>query len=151
MPRATNRVTENKPNRVPVSGIRDILTVYGKDDRFKYRFVDDVDEKGMRIMRFTRGGWTFTEGGEHSDIVVGEECVYKTRDGSSIIRFPSGQGRFSYLMQIPREIWDSDQKAKQDEIDEVEATITRPIAMQSAINAEASGSGQYGKVTINRD
>jgi hypothetical protein len=143
MPRAkTNRLTENKPDRVPVSGLRDILTVYGKDDRFKYRFVEDSDERGMRIMRFQRGGWTFTEAGEESDIIVGEECVYKSRQGESIIRYATGHARYSYLMQIPKELWTEDQKAKQDAITETEKTMTRRK------HEDDNELGQYGKLKI---
>ena len=50
--RAQNRQDENKPERVPVDGMRDIMTVRGKDPAFKYRWVADTDEKGSRIWKY---------------------------------------------------------------------------------------------------
>ena len=78
--RASNRMTKNKPDRVPVSGLRDIMTVMNKDPAFEYRFVADKDEMGMRIHKYINGGWEFspTEGDE-GRLIVGQESVYKTR------------------------------------------------------------------------
>jgi len=141
-----NRQTKNKPTRVPVSGIRDILAVYGKDPNFEYRFVKDTNEGGMRIHTFMRGGWTFTEGGDHSSIVVGDECVYKSEKGhGSIVRYPADAGAFLYLMQIPKELYDEDQQAKQDAIDEIEDQITKKRS------SEHDELGQYGSIKISRD
>ena len=88
-----NRQNEkrNKPTRIPVSGIRDIMTVLGKDPAFEYRFVVDKMERGARMMRFERGGWTYARTDDlPGGISVGEESVYKSKDHGSIVRFPSG-------------------------------------------------------------
>jgi hypothetical protein len=141
-----NRQTKNKPTRVPVSGLRDILAVYGKDPSKEYRFVKDSNDGGMRIHTFIRGGWTFTEGGEHSDIVVGDECVYKSEKGhGSIIRYPADGTNYLYLMEIPKELYQEDQEAKQGHIDEVEANIT------GKRSSEDNELGQYGSIKISRD
>ncbi len=142
----TKRVNkENKPRRVPVSGLRDILAVFGKDPAFVYRLIKDVNENGARIQQFIRGGYTLTEAGKDSDITVGEECVYqsKTRKGGSIVAFPAGEGAFLYLVQIKKEWYDEDQEAKYRQIDEVEAQIT------GKHSEEDNELGQYGDIKIN--
>jgi len=143
-----NRQNEkrNKPTRIPVSGIRDIMTVLGKDPAFEYRFVVDKMERGARMMRFERGGWTYARTDDlPGGISVGEESVYKSKDHGSIVRFPSGEGIFSYLMKIKKERYNEDQAAKADAIDEVEQTIIgtgRPDGVENE--------GQYGGVKISR-
>jgi len=138
---------ENKPTRIPVSGIRDIMTVLGKDPAFEYRFVLDKAERGARMMRFDRGGWTFAR---HDDlpggITVGEESVYKSKSEGSIVRFPTGEGHFSYLMKIKKEWYDADQAAKADAINAVEETIIRAGRPDGESNE-----GQYGSVKISRE
>jgi hypothetical protein len=144
--RASNRLSENKQERVPVSGMRDIMTVFNKDPAYSYRFVHDKSDSGARIYKYIRGGWEFspTES-EHGRIVVGEDSVYKTKQGDSIVRMQTGEGEYSYLMRIPKELYDEDQAAKQKDIDELEATITRTGS------STGEDFGQYGEVKITRD
>lgn len=139
--RAQNRVTENKADRVPVSGIRDILTVMGKDPNFVYRFIVDEDEQGSRIMRFNRGGWEFARQDQGS-LMVGKECVYKSKQEGSIIRLHTGDGKYSYLMRIKKEWYDEDQAAKAADILEVEETITKTGT------STGEDFGQYGSIKI---
>lgn len=137
----------NKPTRIPVSGIRDIMTVLGKDPNFVYRFVLDKVEGGARIMRFDRGGWTFARMDDlPGGISVGEESVYKSKNDGSIIRFPTGEGFFSYLMKIKKSWFKEDQAAKAEAIDAVEETIIRAGRPDGEENK-----GQYGKVKISRE
>ena len=141
--RAHNRQTENKARRVPVSGMRDIMTVLNKEEGYSYRWVTDIDEKGSRIYKYKRGGWEMspletTEG----EIIVGEEAVFRTENKEDIIRLHVGAGQFAYLMRIKKEWYDEDQKAKADAIDEVERTITQTGS------STGESFGQYGKVTI---
>ena len=142
---ADNRNNENKMERIPVSGLRDIMTVLGKDPNFAYRWVVDEDEKGSRILRFKRGGWEFARNDDQpGGVQVGSESVYKSRSEGSIIREHSGAGRFSYLMKIRKEFYDEDQAAKAKEIDEVEETIV------GTGSSEGTEFGQYGSIKIER-
>jgi len=137
--RATNRAT-NKPQRVPVSGQRDILTVYGKDSNKQYRFVKDNDEGGMRIQQYIRGGWNFTD--PSGGIIVGEENVHKSKKGEgSIVRRPAGEGQWLYLMEIKKEWYDEDQAAKAEVVNQSESAIT-------GTRSPDSDDGQYGSVKI---
>lgn len=143
-----NRLEEEKFDRVPVSGMRDILTVLGKDPNFHYRFVKDTNEDGSRIQRFIRGGYEFERVGQNKDIQVGADAVYKSRRKGvgSIIRFPGdSHGTHLYLMRIKREWYDEDQGEKTRAIDEVESQITRKKS------SDENELGQYGSVKISRD
>ena len=143
-----NRKNEiNKPTRIPVSGIRDIMTVLGKDPHFQYRFVLDKTEGGARIMRFDRGGWTFARMDDlPGGISVGTESVYKSKTDGSLVRFPTGEGYFSYLMKIKKEWFDEDQLAKLDAIDATEKSIIEAGRPDGEENK-----GQYGEVKIERE
>ena len=148
--RNENRQTENKQRRVPVGGLRDILAVFGKDPDKHYHFVKDSNEGGMRIQTFLRGGYEFTQTGEHSTIIVGEECVYQSKKSKgSIIRFPveankHGSPQWLHLMEIKKEWYDEDMANQQKEIDELESTIT------GKKSPDDNDSGQYGQVKIER-
>ena len=119
------------PDSVPVSGQRDILTVHNKDPNFEYRWVRDKAEDGARIFAFHQAGWDFVEAGT---VRVGSMLVYKTENVGSIIRTPSNDGGYLYLMSIPKELYDEDQARKAQSIKEVEDQIFRP----------KDDEGQYG-------
>lgn len=129
---ATRKSRANRgPDRVPVSGSRDILTVQGKNPDFEYRWVRDKDEDGQRIFAFHQAGWDFVDS---SEVRVGSSLVYKTENVGSIIRTPSNDGGYLYLMSIPKELYDEDQARKQQEINEIESQIFAP----------KDDEGQYG-------
>ena len=142
--RANNRLKENKPDRVPVSGMRDIMAVLGKEEGFVYRWVTDSDERGSRIWKYKRGGWDFspleTDAGQ---VVVGQEAVYKSDQDGSLVRLHTGGGNYSYLMRIKKEWYDEDQKAKADAIDEVEKGLTRETDSEG-------DDGQYGSIKVEK-
>jgi hypothetical protein len=144
--RAQNRQMENKPERVPVDGMRDVMTVHGKDPAYKYRWVTDTDEKGSRIWKFKRGGWELaTLDSEESRIQVGQEAVYKSKEDGSLVRLHTGDGRYSYLMRIKKEWYDADQASKEENIAEMEAGITGTQTSQGDANH-----GQYGSVRFEK-
>ena len=119
-------------DRIPVSGQREILTVYGKNPDLAYRWVRSSDEEGSRIFAFHQAGWDFVQAGE---VKIGQSLVYKTENVGSIIRTPSKDGGYLYLMCIPKELYDEDQARKAAEIDETERQIFAP----------ETDEGQYGK------
>jgi hypothetical protein len=142
--RPQNRTTHKE--RVPVDGMRDIMTVHGKDSGFKYRWVTDTDERGSRIWKFKRGGWEFaTLDGHDEEIQVGQEAVYKSADEGNLVRLHTGEGRFSYLMRIPKEYYDEDQIAKEERIQEQEDGIMGTQTSQGDAN-----NGQYGSVKFEK-
>lgn len=111
----------DRPRRVPVSGYRDVLTVHGKDNGFEYRWVLDSNDKGTRIRRFERAGYTLVDSAE---VDIGEDSVYKTSSGGSITAVPAGSdGGTLFLMKIDKDFYDEDQLEKMDAIDRNEETI----------------------------
>lgn len=121
----------NTTKRIPVSGNRDILSVEGKDPNFVYRWVNDVDG---RVDRFKLGGYEVVE----HDVEVGQRTVETSNGTSSVVSKNVGVGRTAYLMRIPKEYYDEDQKVKNKLIDDSEADMKR------ALNSNQNGT--YGKV-----
>ena len=78
------------------------------------------------------------------EIIVGEEAVFRTDAKEDIIRLHVGQGQYAYLMRIKKELYDEDKKAKQDLIDEVEATIA------GTGSSTGEDFGQYGSIKIGK-
>lgn len=144
MPKGISREKSNKPRRVPVGGIRDIMTVYGKDPAFKYYWVKDAHEDGSRIARFKRGGYEFVrQENDRDEYVIGEEAVYKSKHNGSIIRLPTGNGEYSYLMRISMEFHLEDKAAKAEALLELEDQIT---GQGSSQGREPNDEGVYGNV-----
>lgn len=123
---------KERKKRVPVSGPRDILSVPNQDPNYVYRWVRD---EANRINRFKDGGYEVVT----ADLEVGQPAVDRnTKLGSSITQT---RGTVTLvLMRIPKEWYDEDQVAKQDEIDALEATMKK--------SAEANK--DYGTLKITR-
>ena len=124
------RPTKERPKRTPVSGHRNILTVANKDPNYEYRWV--LDSPG-RLEAFKEGGYEVVT----KDMEVGDSTVDKGSQLGSAVTMVRGTSTL-VLMRIPREWYDEDQKAKQEEIDALEATMKSPE------------SADYGKVGIGR-
>lgn len=125
--------------RIPVGGHRDKLTVRGLDPAYAYRWVEDENESGQRIFTFKTGGWDFapTDG-----LRIGQSFVYSSDSIGSIARKPSG-GMYMYLMRIPKELHEQDQKDKQKRITEDEKQMLRPRDVEN-------DDGQYGGGSLKR-
>lgn len=143
MPRQTAS-KERRDERVPVSGLRDIMTVDNKDPSFTYRWVVDSDERGQKIMRYQKGGYSLVSADE---VIVGQPNVYKSEHFGSIVRLPSGNGNYSYLMKIKKEWYDEDQEAKEDNIRSLEESMSRKHTRSDEADDDL---GQYGSVRITR-
>lgn len=130
--RAKNR-GENRPERVPVSGRRDVMTVAGKDPAFVYRWVNDV---GNRINQFKKGGYEMVQ----DDVEVGENSVDSSSDTSSMVTKGVGNDVTAYLMRIKREWYDEDRAKDAKAIDNDEADMKRTL--------NNGANGTYGKVDI---
>lgn len=125
--------SENRPERIPVSGHRNILNVKGVNtDLYTYRWVNDVDD---RLDRFKLGGWEFVT----DDVKVGERTVDSSKHTESIVSKYVGANRTAYLMRINRAWYEEDQKAKEIALKESEAAM---------LQSDRNGEGRYGKVSI---
>jgi len=143
--RAHNRQNDNKSDRVPVSGMRDIMTVLNKEEGYVYRWVTDSDVQGSRMYKYKRGGWEMSPlATPDGAIIVGEEAVFKTENKDDIIRLHVGAGQFAYLMRIKKEWYDEDKAKQAADIDEVEATIA------GTGSSTAEDFSQYGTIKIGK-
>lgn len=124
------RPTKERVKRTPVGGHRNILTVANKDPNYVYRWV--LDTPG-RLEAFKEGGYEVVT----KDMDVGDSTVDKASQLGSAVTMVRGVSTL-VLMRIPKEWYDEDQAAKQEEIDALEATMKAPEA------------ADYGKVSIGR-
>jgi hypothetical protein len=123
-----NQRDEQIRSRIPVSGERDILTVYGKDPNFVYRFVNDISN---RIARFKRGGWSVVT----DDLEVGAPRVGVATSEGTPVKVSVGRDTHAYLMKIEKEYYSEDQKAKAESI----------LDTERAMDAKTRETGMYGE------
>lgn len=121
------RDIEPKRQRVPLSS-RDRFEVRGKNPDFEYRIFNDV---GDRILRAKAAGFEICV-----DETVGAHRVDVGTGIGTTPEMPVGGGAKGYLMRIPKEHYDEDQKAKQDDLMQLETSILNPKI-----------DGGYGKIT----
>jgi len=113
---ALEKLGVKRKKRIPM-GTRDRLR-YPERKGYKRRvFNDDHD----RIQRALDAGYEFVSGNHPGgDPIAGKP----SQQGSKIMKEVGG-GIKGYLMEIPEEFYEEDQKAKQDEIDRQEAYMHR--------------------------
>lgn len=128
---------KQRPQRVPVSGYRDKLSVYNKDPGYYYKWVYDSAEGGGRILQYKRAGFEFARPDEH---VVGQDMVFASNADGSVIRNPEPGGGFLYLMRQPMEFREEDLALHHDTVDLREGQIKEP----GAYNETGEDLGQYG-------
>lgn len=111
---------DDRPSRVPVfEANRNKLTVKGLDTvNFEHRWVNDRD---YRIAMFKEGGWEVVD--KVDGELVGDGGVDQSNGTSSVQTKGVGGGIVSYLMRIPKELYEADQAAKEAEIAQHEADI----------------------------
>ena len=122
----------SRPERVPVSGRRDVLTVADKDPAYVYRWVNDTQG---RIDQFIKGGYEHVSE-KHK---VGQNGIDSSADVSSMTTNTS-PGMVQYLMRIKREWYDEDREAAARKVDKTEADMKRTL--------NSGRDGTYGDVTI---
>lgn len=122
--------TESRPRRVPVSGNRDILTVYNKEPGFVYRWVQDV---GSRVNKYIQGGY---EVAPDNGLIIGDARTGVASPHGSAIVATSKDGSTLILLRIKDEWYKEDQDSKEAEIEANEETMAE------------LGEGQYGSVGI---
>jgi hypothetical protein len=119
----------NRPKRIPL-GTRNVLTA-PKREGYVRRFVND---DGDRIKTFEAAGYSVVRG----DVEVGDPKAGKDTPTGSVVEKSVGSGNRAVLMEIKKEWYDEDQKAKQDRIDESERDMKRQLNTQRQ--------GSYGGV-----
>jgi len=124
-----------RPKRTPVVD-RDILRTQ-KRPGYRYRWVND-DEDRRRIQTFLDAGYGFVA--DPVKIAADKEAGRPSSISSNVCRMVGG-GMMAYLMEIPDEFHEADQKKKQQKVDESEQAITDNVKKVE---------GRYGNVVISR-
>lgn len=124
-----------RPKRTPI-GDRNVLRVEPRKG-YHYRWVND-DQDRQRVQKFLDAGYGFVT--EPVEIDADGEAGRPTQMGKRVCRSVGG-GVKAYLMQIPQEFYEADQKRKSERVDESE----------EAIQATAKKvQGRYGEVVVTR-
>lgn len=119
--------------RTPV-GVRNVLTVGGKDPAYEYRIVNDT---GDRVEQFKSAGYEVVSA---KDVTVGDRRVSQASAEGSAATVSVGGGTKAVVMRIKTEWFAEDQQRKQQDVDQTEAA-TKADALK----------GTYGHLDINRD
>lgn len=126
-----------RPKRTRING-RNILTVSGKEPGYVYRIVNDV---GDRVEMFKQAGYELVES---EAVQVGERRVNSASAlGSKAQVSVDSTGTKAFVMRIPKEWYDEDQRAKQSDVDELERTIKKDALSKNEL--------RDGKFEITRD
>lgn len=141
--KTTEKVTSEakKPARVPIGRHRELLTVFGKDPNFHYRWVKDTGESGSRILEYRRAGY---EPVNADEITVGEDKIDRSSNERGVVRM-AYKGETLFLLKQPKAFRDEDTAAFHAEIDETESQILNPRIDPQ----DDDPSRQYGKVSLN--
>lgn len=115
----TPTVASARPQRAPL-GKRDRLSIKNKEDGFTYRIVNDVDDRVDQLME--RG---YEVCSKEQVGAIGNKRVDNTSSIGSAAHFSVGQGTKAIVMRVPKDWYEEDQRAKQAEIDALEATMKR--------------------------
>lgn len=118
-----------RPTRTPISG-RNVLTVRGKEPGYTYRVVND---QGDRVAEFLDRGYELVEA---TTVRVGDKRVNATTPEGTKAQVSVGKGEKAYVMRIKQEWYEEDQKAKQVQVNELEAAIKQ------------TSSADYGDIKI---
>jgi hypothetical protein len=129
---AIAKAPRGRTQRSPI-GRRNVLTVSGKEAGYEYRIVNDSKD---RVQEFLDAGYELVA---EDSIKVGDKRVNAASAEGTVSQLSVGQGLKAFVMRIKKEWFDEDQKAKQTQVNEVEAA-TKAKALD----------GTYGKLEIGR-
>ena len=110
-----------RPKRVPVGQARDVLTVESDlemvNKKFHTRWVKDTDNTGQRILMFLEAGYEFATPQDRYRVAKIDQ--YVSEEHGTIIRKPTGNGEWLYLMKQPIEYHLEDKAAKEEKNREI--------------------------------
>ena len=127
MARTATQEASARPRRTPLSQ-RNRLDVKNKEPGYVYRIVNDVDD---RVHLMQEQGYELCSK-EHVG-AIGDKRVDNTASIGSTAHFSVGQGTKAVVMRIKDEWFKEDQAVKQQQVDEMEASM----------NQEARKAGDY--------
>lgn len=135
---SVNKPVAKRPQRTPING-RNVLTVTGKDPNYVYRIVNDV---GDRISQFKEAGYELVEA---DSVKLGDRRVNNaSAEGSKAQVSVDREGTKAFVMRIPKEWYEEDQRAKQERVNDLEQSI-----QQEALSKNELRNGAKLEITRN--
>ncbi len=125
-----------RETRVPLGGFAGPLSIQNKDPNYRYYWELDSEVDGTKIERRLQAGYVFCRPEEN--LVIGKTSVYKTENVGSIIRVPAGKGDYHYLMRIPVEWYEDDQRRNSE----------RVKLTEESLHEQSKKDGFYGSLSI---
>jgi hypothetical protein len=104
-----------RPKRTPL-GMRNRLSFGDQDPNFVYRVINDQDD---RLEQAREAGYDFVV----SDKDLGDKHAAEGGKTDSRVSKPVGNGIRGYLMRIPKEYYEDDQREKQKKVDAAELAM----------------------------
>ena len=126
-------VRKRPARRSPIHG-RNILTVEGKDPSRQYRIVND---QGDRVEFMKESGYRVEI---DANLKVGDRRIGRPSSAGTPVTMGVGGGAKAVVMSIEKELYEEDQRVKQEEVMEIEKQIRR----------EAKTNSDYGKLEMGR-
>ena len=127
-PKTLNR--SERPQRVPINGLRDKLSLKGCEPGFHYCIVNDYN-----VDVYVAAGYDFVT----HDLKIGDRHIDSSQAEGRKVSLPVGSGVIGYVMRIPQEWYDEDRLEEQRELDKTEETLRQDRS-----------DGRYGKLDIIR-
>lgn len=139
-PDRPNRDIKQRTNkRVPLGVHRQKLVLNNLNDpNYQYRWVNDT---GTRIHDALQGGYEFVTAEKAMEIGVRDVVPTNTDLGTGVsMVVERGTGRRAFLMRIDRALFEEDQAAKQQKVDEIDNAIRsgniKGLEGRTRVNAE---------------
>lgn len=133
--KTTNRPTredtraENRPERQPISGSKNLLNVRGVRDGFHACWVNEPN-----VPAYQAAGYTFVD----NDVTFGATHVQQANPLGARYAKNVGLGMIAYLMEIPIEYYNEDRAKEAEEVDAVEASIKRDARSEGLDHGDLS-------------
>lgn len=137
------KLESKRPKRVPLrEQKRNILNISNSDPNYVYRFVSDVDyaDGSSRVEQLKLAGYEIAD---EQGLKVGDAGDNNVSVGTGVV---VNKGTKQILMRQRREEWETDQKAKQDDIATRESLMIR----KARKSTESGDDGIYGEVSIGK-
>ena len=128
-PNSLNR--SERPQRVPINGLRDKLSITGQDPEFHYVIVNDYN-----VDTYALGGYEFVT----HDVKIGDCHINAAAMEGGKVSLPVGNGVIGFVIRIPNEYYEEDRREEQADLDD------KDKALHQTLNSK--GDGRYGQVDI---
>lgn len=130
-PSTLNR--SERPQRVPINGLRDKLVIRGQEPGWHYCMVNEGN-----VQQYQAGGYEHVS----HEVQIGDRKIDKASMIGGVVAIPVGNGVTGYLMRCPQEVFEDEQRLINERTDETEQSLRK--------NLGQGADGQYGKVEVGR-